>query len=650
MRKRTFLFLLSIFVSLTDADEVETLTCTASTCEECLASGCGWVGLGTSACWKSCSYVSDISCYSSELFPDLLQSEICQLVQNEINDVQICGEPLDCATCVSTVRSDGTSNCQWYDSTSSCGIGGCFMMGCGSSTCSEQQPSCEEGMTCDDCLALDCAWALEQCLESCNVIADSACYEQKNFPDKTGSEICLIAAQERDDSSICNAHTTCTTCRETITSDGVTPCQWFVVADTNIESGTCCPENSNCGFVGPGLSICEDAAQQCDKLSSCGDCLRRDCAWIADRCIDSCSLIADIACYSHETFPNNSKAEICAIAKEDVDNMMICSTHSNCASCIETGISSTTSNCRWYTNPDESGGVCCPIGSSCDQFGPGLSTCEAASSNGSQQCDNLSSCGDCLLVDCAWIADRCIESCSLIADIACYSHETFPKNSKAEICATANEDADNMMICSTHSNCASCIETGISNNTSYCRWYTYPDGSGGLCCPVGSSCDQFGPGFSTCDAATSCSNAETCMDCLRGNCSWAVGSCVDSCSTIADAACYDVSSFPNRTRSEVCEIAYQSQQDDRVCRSKVDCLGCIETLKSDNFSTCQWYKSEGGYCGTGGCDFNGNCGSFSCDSTNSTTTTTGLDVSGSSYRFNIVWMTLSMATVVICHA
>ena len=46
------------------------------------------------------------------------------------------------------------------------------------------------------------------------------------------------------------------------------------------------------------------------------------------------------------------------------------------------------------------------------------------------------------------------------------------------------------------------------------------------------------------------------------------------------------------------------------------CGACTRTLKSDGTSACAWYAWEGtdsgGYCGSGECDWSGNCGSTTC--------------------------------------
>jgi hypothetical protein len=67
--------------------------------------------------------------------PGKTSPEICEIVWMDEEDAMICSEQLNCNSCVKTIKSDGFSICEWYESAEYCSTGGCGLHGCGSTTC-----------------------------------------------------------------------------------------------------------------------------------------------------------------------------------------------------------------------------------------------------------------------------------------------------------------------------------------------------------------------------------------------------------------------------------------------------------------------------------------------------------------------------------
>jgi len=111
--------------------------------------------------------------------------------------------------------------------------------------------------------------------------------------------------------------------------------------------------------------------------------------------------------------------------------------------------------------------------------------------------------------------------------------------------------------------------------------------------------------------AQDCSQVTTCVECLAvDDCgAWSEGTCLESCSAIADASCYTTNTFPNKTVEEACQAAADATVDAELCAEQTDCGECVGTTLSDGNTTCQWFQ-DGGYCGSA-CDMNG-CGETTC--------------------------------------
>jgi len=128
------------------------------------------------------------------------------------------------------------------------------------------------------------------------------------------------------------------------------------------------------------------------------------------------------------------------------------------------------------------------------------------------------SCNGCLQHSCAWTDTAgCLTSCDIIADVNCYSSEqystaTSPKNNNDEtsipipiitndeICAIAEDDKSDSILCYGQSDCTSCVDTIlVSDRTLTCKWFTTDGGDGGGDGFCGSQqSGLLGPGETTC--------------------------------------------------------------------------------------------------------------------------------------------------------
>lgn len=98
-------------------------------CNACLGDGeCVWT---LNQCLSSCQ-IADVACYE----PNNDNEGTCAQAAESEADSAICSPLNDCETCTSTLRSDGSRTCEWYES-GYCGTGDCDFNGaCGSTECS----------------------------------------------------------------------------------------------------------------------------------------------------------------------------------------------------------------------------------------------------------------------------------------------------------------------------------------------------------------------------------------------------------------------------------------------------------------------------------------------------------------------------------
>merc|ERR1719491_1534997 len=140
---------------------------------------------------------------------------------------------------------------------------------------------------------------------------------------------------------------------------------------------------------GSSKNNAKEIGSNCRSKESCRDCLDDDtstCAWVPiEGCLESCNIIADIACYNIQSFNRDTNSmmtgdDVCAVAENDLADMTLCSSQTDCTSCVETNLVSDTLswNCQWF--PD--GNYC---SSGCGMAGCGDTTCATESDEDGQQ-------------------------------------------------------------------------------------------------------------------------------------------------------------------------------------------------------------------------------------------------------------------------
>jgi hypothetical protein len=419
-----------------------------------------------------------------------------------------------------------------------------------------QQSSAEEviSFSCDatnclDCLNLGCGWFPAggeadkpgECVTTCSVIADAACYAEEYFVGQSPQSICNLVNSDANDSNTCRAVSDCDQCINTIKSDGVSKCVWYKITN-NCGSGTC-------NFLGCGSSTCpntgevvtnpassptaviiattkptrgpissvdianstrsptpiitgsptiividplENSTSVCDRLSasSCDTCIDSGCAWIGS-CIESCSKIANVSCYDNMTFPNiTNGTDICDMAEPNANDTALCLEQETCSDCISAILSDSNQSCSWYSvENDPSASRCCL---SCDAPGTPTTTCSSTASNDTN------------------------------SDVP----SDFPSDSPSE--------------------------------------------------------------SSACNAI-----AASCSICLNSGCAWVAGNkCLESCNVTSNPTCIDFTTFPNLTNvSEICSTAELSIDDSTLCLSQSTCTDCVSVQLSIPDRPCIWYAA-----------------------------------------------------------
>jgi hypothetical protein len=407
------------FVLLPQAARAQTEVCgTTTSCLDCLnQDGCDAWSVGT--CFESCDNAPlDVGCYSSENFDGMAPEEICTKHDNDKADTELCSSQSGCGSCVDTVLSDGSS-CQWFGEFGFCGSGCGFIGLCGVTTCEAPPPpseapseaplpsECGGAATCLDCLnQVGCdAWSVGMCFESCdNAPTDVGCYSSEYFDGIGPEEICTKHDNDKADTELCSSQTECSSCVDTVMSDGDRSCQWF-------EDGGYC--GSGCDMNGCGVTTCEDATTiGCAAAATCMDCLSQDgCdAWLDATCFESCDdAPLDVSCYKTER-QGLTVVEICVQEAEDAADAILCSSRTYCGSCVDTVLSDGSDSCQWL----EDGGYCasgCGVNGGC-----GVDSCP-------DPCGADLSCEACLDEACAWSPELgCMQSCDTSAAVAsCFS-------------------------------------------------------------------------------------------------------------------------------------------------------------------------------------------------------------------------------------
>jgi hypothetical protein len=274
-----------------------------------------------------------------------------------------------------------------------------------------------EASNCLDCLNVNCGWfplggdnGQGECVDTCSVIADAPCYSESSFAGSSPQTICNRVIQDKQDSLLCSNITDCRTCTTTSKGDAISMCVWYDISKT-CGHGLClslvgcgslsCPSDGESVVSSPpslsptklndgGTSICERSSVSCDA------CLGSGCAWTrGGLCLESCSIIADLACYDNATFVNVTDAtEICARAEVEESDASICLAQTNCSTCTSVPLSIASRSCIWYeVENDPSISSCCLA---CDVPGTPTTTCGSDGASGAECHVNATSCAECL--------------------------------------------------------------------------------------------------------------------------------------------------------------------------------------------------------------------------------------------------------------
>mmetsp|Transcript_11701 Transcript_11701/g.17173 ORF Transcript_11701/g.17173 Transcript_11701/m.17173 type:complete len:631 (-) Transcript_11701:148-2040(-) len=386
-------------------------------------------------------------------------------------------------------------------------------------TTTKAQDGCVTIDNCNECLESEdgCAWAASSCLESCDVIADVACFDTSDGD--SSDEICLLVEQQEQEDALCGGMTSCSDCVSTsLLSDPDKTCAWFE------EFSTCSSEL--CTMAGCGSETCDEKPPpaSCDAVDKdCTTCLTDGCAWIdGATCLESCDIIADANCYpSPEDGDATTIEEVCIQADQEAQDTELCTSRESCTECVETSLISDASNvCTWYADLGE----CCTTSTSCQGFGLGSTTCDdekpeittdapsptpppADLIENSTVCEALTGCRDCVMEECAWASGAgCFESCDIIADVSCYSFEDFaaPDDDAEKICIMAEQELSDIELCQGKLGCMECVNTrlmsgnGGDGDSTSCIWNDEVE----ECCTSSVMCPMFGLGSSTCSNET----------------------------------------------------------------------------------------------------------------------------------------------------
>uniref|UniRef100_A0A448Z0W5 Uncharacterized protein n=1 Tax=Pseudo-nitzschia multistriata TaxID=183589 RepID=A0A448Z0W5_9STRA len=135
----------------------------------------------------------------------------------------------------------------------------------------------------------------------------------------------------------------------------------------------------------------EGSSTSCmDKgASSCMECLTDEnvigsstCGWAPGfGCLDSCNIIADISCFEAGNSPDLTRGPdvVCAMADESIADDELCSSKTDCGSCVSTVRANGVDTCHWFGSElgmDASSAHCGP--DPCTMLGCGSAVCDAA--------------------------------------------------------------------------------------------------------------------------------------------------------------------------------------------------------------------------------------------------------------------------------
>ena len=270
------------FVNAQDAPAAAP-ACDADNCIDCLTIACAWFPDGS--CYETCSALPTEACYSDQFYGRQSPTVVCNRVEIDQVNSDVCSAVADCASCIATVQSDGSTPCEWYSAANTCGSSACTFTECGTTTCpavdgaptptpvdtsptaptSGETEDCSLNTTnCQECLtdressANACAWVAGVCVNSCSDVPDLICYSAATFPEFADNATALCELEEKNTAGFadCGVVTNCTQCTATVQSDGISKCLWYEKSDSSVapycgagNSGGSCDLNGICGVT-----------------------------------------------------------------------------------------------------------------------------------------------------------------------------------------------------------------------------------------------------------------------------------------------------------------------------------------------------------------------------------------------------------------
>jgi hypothetical protein len=274
--------------------------------------------------------------------------------------------------------------------------------------------------TCLDCISIGCGWYPDagsstegSCWESCSAILDAPCYSSLFYVNEAPQFTCeQRVVADADNFDICNPVSDCTVCLSTMKVDGTSTCVWYEA--TNLCGNGACTSSGCGGATCPdsnGVSDTQSPAPSPDLLNNmptttsiecnwnatnCEECLlvngtkATSCAWVGNQCVDSCSTVPDVKCYSVSSFSDykDNATAICTIEQQDTIEFEFCGEASECMNCTMTLQSDDVTKCLWYEVMDSSIEPYCGPGGSNTNFESGNQNCDLNGLCGISDCSN----------------------------------------------------------------------------------------------------------------------------------------------------------------------------------------------------------------------------------------------------------------------
>lgn len=179
------------------AQEMTCADLSAVSCQACVGASCGYDATGT--CLDSCDIATpDVSCFATVNFVGLTAVEICDIAEAAAEDTNedLIGQPPLMMESPPVVPSGSSSA---FSETT---VGG-------SETLDIECPAfvdtaLDTPISCDECLEAGCVYTQTgQCLSSCMVVADAACWDLTESGVGAIGSICQAAATMSADAEVC---------------------------------------------------------------------------------------------------------------------------------------------------------------------------------------------------------------------------------------------------------------------------------------------------------------------------------------------------------------------------------------------------------------------------------------------------------------